>query len=174
MFQLGYSWAGYNVWDDIRSAQFLQGLAEVDPDRIGCVGLSMGANRAWHLAAATDSVQVGAAICWMGDTPTLTAAGNNQTTGQSAYSMLHPGLRNALDYADVAALACPKPMLFYNGHQDGLFPVSGVEAAYLTLRKAWSEQAASDRLVCKLWDVPHVFNRAMQQQAFDWLDRYLK
>ena len=29
MLQLGYSWAGYNVWDDIRSSVFLQGLAEV-------------------------------------------------------------------------------------------------------------------------------------------------
>ena len=134
----------------------------------------MGANRAWHLAAATDIVQAAAAICWMGNTPTLTRAGNNQTTGQSAFSMLHPGLRNALDYADVAAIACPKPMLFYNGRQDGLFPVPGVEAAYRTLRAAWTEQAASDRLVCKLWDVPHQFNQAMQQEAFAWLDRYLK
>jgi len=174
MFQLGYSWAGYNVWDDIRSAQFLQGLREVDPGRIGCVGLSMGANRAWHLAAASDIVRAGAAICWMGDTPTLTQVGNNQTTGQSAFSMLHPGLRNWLDYADVAALACPKPMLFYNGRQDGLFPEPGVEAAYHTLRAAWARQDAAERLVCKWWDVPHEFNRPMQQEAFAWLDRYLK
>ncbi len=174
MLQLGYSWAGYNVWDDIRSAQFLQGLPEVDPDRIGCVGLSMGANRAWHLAAATDIVRAGAAICWLGDTASLTSLGNNQTKGQSAYSMLHLDLRNWLDYADVAALACPKPMLFYNGRQDGLFPVPGVEAAYRTLRQAWTRQGAAERLVCKLWDVPHVFNLPMQQEAFAWLDRQLQ
>ena len=45
MLQLGVTWAGTNLWDDIRSAEFVQGLPEVDPNRIGCVGLSMGSNR---------------------------------------------------------------------------------------------------------------------------------
>ncbi len=174
MLHLGYSWAGYNVWDDIRSAEFLQGLPEVDPDRIACVGLSMGANRTWHLAAATDIVKAGAAICWMGDTATLAEEGNNQTTGYSAYSMIHPGLRNALDYPDVAAIACPKPMLFFNGSQDGLFPVPGVEAAYARMRDVWESQDVAGRLYCRLWDVPHEFNAAMQEDAFAWLDRYMK
>ena len=174
MLQIGYSWAGYNVWDDVRSAEFLQGLPEVDPDRIGCVGLSMGANRAWHLAAATDTVKAGAAICWMGDTRTLAEEGNNQTKGYSAYSMIHPGLRNALDYPDVAAIACPKPMLFFNGAQDGLFPVQGVEAAYARMAEVWAAENADDCLYCRLWEVPHVFNAAMQEDAFAWLDKYMR
>lgn len=174
LFQLGSAWAGMILWDDIRCAEFVQGLAEVHPERIGAVGLSMGSNRTWHLAAATDIIKAGAAICWMGDTPTLTTPGNNQTTGQSAYSMLYPGLRNFLDYPDVASLACPKPMLFYNGTEDGLFPVSGVKACYDKLRLVWREQGCGDRLVTKLWNVPHVFNREMQAEAFDWLDKQLK
>lgn len=174
MFQLGYSWGGYNVWDDVRSVEFLRGLPEVDPDRIASAGLSMGSNRSWHLAAASEHVRAGIAICWMGDTPTLTAEGNNQTKGQSAFSMLHPGLRNHLDYAHAAAIACPKPMLFYNGTQDGLFPVEGVEAAYQDLHAVYASQNARDRLVTKLWPVPHEFNREMQDEAFDWLDRWMK
>ncbi len=174
MFQIGCSWAGYNVWDDVRSAEFLQGLPEVDPDRIGCMGLSMGANRAWHLAAATDIVKVGAAICWMSDTQELTEPGNNQTKGQSAFSMLHPGLRNALDYPDVASIAAPKPMLFFNGAQDSLFPLAGVERAYAKMCEVWAAQGAEERLVCKVWDVPHVLNRDMQDECFVWFDRWLK
>jgi len=174
MFQLGLSWAGTIVWNDLRSAEFLQGQPEVDPERIGCIGLSVGANRAWHLAAATDVIKAGIAVCWMGDTPSLTAEGNNQTKGQSAFSMLHPGIRNALDYADVASIACPKPMLFFNGRQDGLFPVDGVERAYARMRDVWASQGVQERLVCKLWDVPHVFNVEMQQEAFAWLDTRLK
>jgi dienelactone hydrolase len=174
MFQLGLSWAGTILWDDLRSAEFVQGLPEVDPDRIGCVGLSMGSYRAWSLAAATDIIKAGMAICWMGDTPTLTTEGNNQTRGQSAFSMTHPGLRNQLDYPDVASIACPKPMLFYNGGKDGLFPVAGVEACYEKLRRVWQDQGMADRLETKLWSVPHEFNAAMQAEAFAWLDRQLK
>jgi pimeloyl-ACP methyl ester carboxylesterase len=134
----------------------------------------MGSYRTWSLAAATDIVKAGAAICWMGDTPTLTSPGNNQTRGQSAYSMIHPNLRNYLDYPDVASIACPKPMLFYNGRQDALFPIPGVEACYEKLQRVWRDQGVENRLVTKLWDVPHVFNREMQAKAFEFLDTHLK
>ena len=174
LFQLGLSWAGLILWDDVRSAEFVQSLAEVDPDRIGCIGLSMGCFRTWNLAAATDIVKAGVAICWMGNTPTLTSPGNNQTKGQSAYSMIHVNLRNFLDYPDVASIACPKPMLFFNGEKDGLFPVPGVEACYEKLHRVWRDQGVEDRLVTKLWPVPHEFNRDMQAEAFSWLDRQLK
>ena len=174
MLQLGLSWAGTIVWNDIRSAEFVAGLPEVDPARIGAVGLSMGSNRTWHLCAATDRVKIGAAICWMGTTAVLTAPGNNQTTGQSAFSMTHPGLRNRLDYPDVASIACPKPMLFFQGDRDPLFPIPGVEAAFEKMRTVWSSQAVEDRLNAKIWPVPHVFNRAMQDEAFAWFDGYLQ
>ncbi len=174
MLQLGLSWAGTIVWDDMRSTEFVAGLSQVDPDRIGAVGLSMGSNRTWHLAAATDRIKAGAAICWMGTTEVLMAPGNNQTTGQSAFSMLHPGLRNQLDYPHVASIACPKPMLFFNGSEDGLFPIPGVEAAYAIMHEVWESQGAGDCLHTKIWPVPHLFNREMQDEAFEWLDKHIK
>jgi dienelactone hydrolase len=173
MLQLGQSWAGTIVWDDIRSAEFVQSLPQVDPERIGCMGLSMGAHRTWSLAAATDIIKAGAAICWMGDTPTLMSPGNNQTVGYSSMSMILPGIREILDYPDVASIACPKPMLFFNGTEDGLFPVPGVEASYGRMGEVWASQNVNDRLLTKLWPVPHEFNAAMQAEAFDWLDRWL-
>ena len=35
-------------------------------------------------------------------------------------------------------------------------------------------QGAGERLVTKRWDAGHVFNVEMQQEAFAWLDRWLK
>lgn len=171
--QLGRSWAGTIVWDDVRAAELLQSLPEVDPTRIGATGLSMGAHRTWALSAATDIVRAGAAICWLGDTPTLLAEGNNQTGGQSAHAMTFPGLRNALDFADVASIACPKPMLYFNGTEDPLFPVPGVEAAYATLHNVYAAQPNAAPLETRLWPVPHLFNLDMQEAAFAWLETQL-
>jgi dienelactone hydrolase len=167
-------WSGVITWDDIRSADFLASLPEVDPQRIGAIGLSMGSHRTWMLSAASDRIAAAAAICWMGTTHSLMVPGNNQTNGQSAFSMLVPGLRNYLDYPDVASIACPKPMLFFNGRQDKLFPVAGVQNAYQRMRTIWQSQKAADRLLTRLWDVPHEFNVPMQEEAFAWLDRWLK
>ena len=100
--------------------------------------------------------------------------GNNQIGGQSSYTIIHPGLFNYLDYPDVASMACPKPMLFFNGEKDQLFPVTSVEKAFYKMRKVWESQKVGDRLVTKLWPVGHEFNQEMQEEAFKWLDSYLK
>jgi len=174
LFQLGLTWPGIITYDDMRSAEFLASLPEVDPQRIGAIGLSMGAHRTWSLCAATDLVKAGAAICWLGDTPTLMSPGNNQTKGQSAYSMSVPGLRNLMDYADVASIACPKPMLYFNGTKDPLFPVAGVESAFATIREVYAAAGKLEELDTRMWDVPHEFNQEMQRAAFDWLAAKLK
>jgi hypothetical protein len=170
LMHLGGSWAGLIAWEDLRAAEFLAARPEVDPRRVAAMGLSMGAFRAWQVAALSDRIKAGVAVCWMATVKGLMAPGNNQTVGQSAFAMLHPGLFNYLDYPDVASLACPKPMLFYNGEQDGLFPVPSVRDAYAKMRTVWESQDAGDRLVTKLWNVPHVFNGEMQDAAFAWLD----
>ena len=87
--------------------------------------------------------------------------------------MTHPGLFNHMDYPDVASIACPKPMLFYNGARDPLFPVSSAEKAFGKLRMVWESQGAGERLETRIWDAPHEFNAAMQDVAFEWLDRQL-
>jgi dienelactone hydrolase len=174
LLQLGMTWLGVISWDDVRSAEFLACQPEVDPGRIGAVGLSMGSHRTWMLNALSDRVAAGAAICWMGTTDVMMAPGNNQTRGQSAFAMMAPGLRRWLDYPAVAALAAPKPMLFYNGDQDALFPVEGVEKAWYIMRDAWKEAGAGDKLETRMWPVPHEFNREMQDAAFAWLERQLK
>ncbi len=174
LFQLGTSFAGLIAWEDHRAAEFLATRPEVDPERVAAMGLSVGSYRTWQLAATCDRIAAGAAICWMATVQALQVPGQNQTGGQSAFTMIHPGLLAELDYPDLASLACPKPMLFYNGTQDKLFPVPSVESAYAKLRRVWDSQGAGDKLETRLWDVPHVFDAAMQEAAFAWLARWVR
>lgn len=174
IYHLGTTWLGIITWDDIRSVDFLRTLPEVDPERIGAIGLSMGAHRTWMLLALTDRVKVGCAICWMATTKSLMVPGNNQTLGQSAYSMLAPNLTTFLDIPDVASLACPKPMLFFSGRYDHLFPIDGVEESFAIMQDVWRSQGKGDYLCTKIWDVEHVFNLQMQEEAYSWLDKFLK
>lgn len=173
LLHLGMSFAGLIAYEDMRAAEFLATRPEVDESRVGAMGLSMGSFRTWQVSALSDHIAAGAAICWMATAKGLMVPDNNQTRGQSCYTMLHPDLFNYLDYPDVASMACPKPMLFYNGEQDGLFPVPSAKEAYAKMRKIWESQSAGGRLVTKIWDVPHEFNKEMQAEAFEWLDKQL-
>ncbi len=173
MMQMGTSWGAWITWDDIRSAAFLAHLPMVNPERVGCLGFSMGSYRSWMLAALSDDIKASASICWMNDTEHLMTVENNQNKGGSAYSMLIPGIRNVADYPQVASLAAPKPSLFFNGMKDKLFPVEGVKASYEVMRKAWAEQGAADKLTTKLWDEKHYFNKEMQQEVILFFEKEL-
>lgn len=172
--QMGASWGAFINVDDMRSAEFLASQPFVDKKRVGSLGFSMGAYRSWMLAALTDVVRASASICWMNTTEHLMTLTNNQNKGGSAYAMLIPALRRYLDYPHVASIACPKPTLFFNGTQDKLFPIEGVKDAYQEMEAVWKSQGASDRLVTKLWDEKHFFNKEMQKETLEFFDRWLK
>lgn len=172
--QMGASWGAFINVDDMRSAEFLASLPFVDKERVGSLGFSMGAYRSWMLAALTDVVRASASICWMNTTEHLMTLANNQNKGGSAYAMLIPALRRYLDYPHVASIACPKPTLFFNGTRDKLFPIEGVKDAYQEMEAVWQSQGASDRLVTKLWDEKHFFNKEMQKETLEFFDRWLK
>lgn len=172
--QMGASWGAFINVDDMRSAEFLASLPFVDKERVGSLGFSMGAYRSWMLAALTDVVRASASVCWMNTTEHLMTLTNNQNKGGSAYAMLIPALRRYLDYPHVASIACPKPTLFFNGTRDKLFPIEGVRDAYREMEAVWKSQGASDRLVTKLWDEKHFFNKEMQKETLEFFDRWLK
>lgn len=102
-------------------------LPSVNPKRIGVLGFSMGAYRAWQLAALSDQVAATAAISWFGNYQGLMTPDNNVLRGQSSFYMLHPGIANKLDFPDIASLAAPADVTFNGG-----------KISY-SLRKQWSK-----------------------------------
>ncbi len=173
-YHLGSSLAGLMAREDARAAAFLAGLDRVDGRRVAAVGFSMGAYRAWQTAALSDDVAAAASVCWMTGLKEMMVPGNNTLRGQSAYYMLHPGLARHLDFPDVASIAAPRPMLFFHGAQDTLFPAEGVEAAYGKMRAVWRSRHAGERLHTKVWpELGHVFTAPMQDEVFVWLDAVL-
>lgn len=174
-FNLGGSLAGTMAYEDMRTVDFMATLPSVNPQRIGVLGFSMGAYRAWQLAALSDKVAATAAISWFGSYQGLMTPGNNVLRGQSAFYMLHPGIASKLDFPDVASLAAPKPLLLFNGGKDKLFPSDAVEQAYNKVHAVWRSQHAQSRLVTRSWpELGHVFYQEQQDVVFPWLDRWLK
>jgi dienelactone hydrolase len=173
-YNLGSSLAGLMAREDARAAGFLAGLDRVDARRIAAVGFSMGAYRAWQTAALTDDIAAVASVCWMTGLKEMMVPGNNTLRGQSSYYMLHPGLPRFLDFPDVAGIAAPRPMLFFNGGLDPLFPADGVSVAYDKLRAVWRSRHAEERLRLKTWpELGHVFVDCMQSEVLTWLDSVL-
>ncbi len=172
MMMLGRNLCGMMHYDDIATTDFLASLDEVDSTRIAAVGLSMGAYRTWMLAALSDRIKVGCSVCWMVTTEAqLTLKYGRKENGGFANCL--PGIRNYLDYPDIASLACPKPMLFISGQHDKLFPIAGVEDAFAKMRQVWTSQQASDRLDTRILDQAHECTLANQETILRFLQKWL-
>lgn len=172
MMMLGRNLCGMMHYDDIACTDFLATLPCVDSTRIAAVGFSMGAYRAWMLAAMSDRVKVGCALCWMVTTEAqLSMKYGRKENGGFANCL--PGVRNYMDYPGIASMACPKPMLFISGKKDKLFPVPGVRDAFAKMRATWESQAASAKLETCLADQPHECNRGNQEHILRFLRTWL-
>lgn len=172
MMMAGVNICAFTHYDDMAAADFLASLPFVDMQRIGTAGLSIGAYRAWMLAALSDRVKAACCDCWMITTEAqLTRRYGRKENGGFANSI--PGLRNYLDYPDIASLAAPNPMLFIAGKRDKLFPVLGVEKAFGIMHDVWDAAGASSHLETYLLDQGHECNLDNQRMILDFFNRHL-
>lgn len=170
IYSAGFTWAGVMYWDDIRTVDYLITRPEVDPKRIGCVGLSMGALRSVHLAALDDRIKTAVIVGWMTSFPAQLRRKIVNTIG---FTKLVPGLYQHMDYPDVASLAAPAAILVINGKKDGLFELAGVEASFEKLHTVYQKVGVPEKCRTHFYDTPHEFNAEMQSEAWEWLRRWL-
>lgn len=169
LMQLGHSWAGVIASDDLRSHRWLRERPEVDPGRVAVLGFSMGAFRAWQLAAVEPQVSACVAAHWMCTREGLLRPGEHTLVGQSAFSMAHPGLAAELDHPDVAALIAPRPLLLLGSPEDKLFPWDAQQTAWRQLAPAWP--AAAGQFSTSETAGGHRFDAEQQRRAAEWLSR---
>lgn len=170
LFSTGTTWAGIIAWDDIRTVDYLITRPEVDPQRIGCVGHSVGGLRSTYLAALDDRIKAAVVCGWMCSFPHQLAKHVRSTIG---HTKLIPGLYRFLDHPDIASLTMPRSLMLINGIQDALFETEGVRAAHEKLAKCYAKVGAPDHFKGIIDERPHEFNAERQAEAWAWFDKWL-
>jgi len=166
----GTTWEGIVLWDDMRTVDYLIGRPEVDPNRIGCVGISFGGYRSFFLAGMDDRIS---AACVVGFMSTVKPMARRHI---DTHSWVHfvPTLHRYLDWPDIVAMRAPKPLLVVQCRRDGLFPPQGMQESVEKIAAIYAKAGVSDRFISRFYDVPHQFNVEMQEDAFRWFDEHLK
>jgi dienelactone hydrolase len=165
----GLTWPGIVFWDDMRTIDYLVTRDEVDPKRIGCLGISMGGYRTTYLAALDERIQAACIAGFMSSVKPMIKA------HVDTHSWVHflPGLHRLLDLPDVASLTAPRALMVQQCSQDRLFPIEGMKESVAKIGAVYEKAGVKDRFTGRFYDAPHMFTKAMQDEAFDWLDAHL-
>ena len=166
----GINWIGLVVRDDRRSIDVLASLPFVDAKRIGCVGLSGGGFRSTYLAGMDERIKAAVIVGWMS---TLSSIGHIPYSTHSDMYLPY-GLHAVLDHPDVATLGAPQCAIFVQSRRDRLFPAAGMADAVAKIRNVYANEKHAERFRSELYDAPHSFTVAMQEEAFAWLENWLK
>lgn len=146
---LGTTLARLRANDLQRSLDFLQTLPQVDPTRIGLMGISGGG----QMTLWTCSIEPRFKLAIV--------SGYLNTFRASVLGMHHcicnfiPGLASQMDMADLAALVAPRPLLIQSGTQDDIFPIKATETAIKATKKAYQVFSAKDRVEVDIFEGNH-------------------
>ncbi|MEP7272740.1 MAG: acetylxylan esterase [Acidobacteriota bacterium] len=151
---------GLQLWNSLRSLDFLLTLPEVDPDRIGSTGASGGATQTFLHAAIDDRVKV-------------TAPVNMISSLMQGGSLCEnaPNLRIDTNNMELGALTAPRPMLMVSASGDWTRNTLNVE--YPAVKGIYRLLGAEEDLQAVQINAPHNYNEESREAVYGWFAHYL-
>ena len=142
-------WMGKSLFGQMLSEQaaalsYLASRADVDADRLGAFGISMGSTLSYWLAAMDMRIKAVAHLCCFADQRSMIELGAHD--GHGIYMMV-PGLLAETDAGAIAALVAPRPQLICIGEADRLTPPLAVARALAEVSPAYAEAPQNLQLV---------------------------
>lgn len=161
---------GMMVYDSIRTVDYLASRPDMDPNRIGTLGMSMGSTMAWWLSALDERIRVCADICCMTDYQALI---DDRGLERHGVYYFVPSLLKYFQTADINALIAPRPHLSINGRLDPLTPEPGLHKVDAALRKVYSDLGASEKWHMSIYETEHQELLEAREEVIAFLKKYL-
>lgn len=161
---------GMMIYDSLRAMDYLLTRDEVDANRIGTLGISMGSTMAWWLAALDERVKVTVDICCLTEFHVLLRQGGLGRHGVYYYV---PDLLKHFTTSDINALIAPRPHLGLAGLQDGLTPVEGLDIIDAEMQRVYAEHGVPENWKLLRYDVGHQETPEGRQEILKFLKFHL-
>jgi Abhydrolase family len=170
LFSAGTTWPGVFIAEDRKALDILCARQDVDTNNIGCCGLSGGGLRTVFLGGLDNRIKCAIPVGFM--TSWADFLLNKSFT--HTWMTYVPLLPNELDFPEILSMRTPLPTLVLNDTDDGLFTLSEMQKADKILNDVYKKANASANYKCSFHAGPHKFDVKMQEEAFDWFDKWLK
>lgn len=186
-------------WDLWRTVDYLETRDDIDPERLGMIGFSMGGIQTWLAAAVDERIKVAVpAIAvqsfrwslendrWQARANTIRAAHEaaardlgedkvNVKVCRELWNKVVPGILDQFDCPSMIRLFAGRPLLILSGERDANCPLEGARLAIASAEDAYRQARAADRLkVMVAPGVGHMVTGEQRQAALEWFEKWLK
>jgi len=167
------------IWDNMRGIDLLEELREVDRERIGCIGHSLGGHNTMFTAVFDTRIKALVSNC--GFTRFHKYYDGKLAGWTSARYM--PRIANVyennpdkvpFDFTEIVAAFAPRPFLASSPLRDSNFEVSGVRETIAAALPIYKLYGKPDNLQANYPDSEHDFPADARDVAYRFFDHHLK
>jgi dienelactone hydrolase len=167
------------IWDNMRAIDLLESLEQVDAQRIGCIGHSLGGHNTMFTAVFDTRIKVLVSNCgftrfhkyYEGKLAGWTSA-RYMPRIASIYDN-NPD-KVPFDFTEIVASFAPRAFLASSPVRDSNFEVSGVRDTIAAARPIFELYGKPDNLQANYPDSEHDFPADAREVAYSLLDKHLK
>lgn len=177
LYEAGYvSCTMKGIWNHLRGVDLLQSLPEVDKERIGCIGHSLGGHNTLFAGVFDPRLKVLVTSCGFtvfakymnGD---LTGWTHDGYMPRIAEVYGKDPAKMPFDFTEVLGALAPRTVFINAPLRDANFEVSGVRDAVKAAKTVYALYGAEDRMQAVYPDAEHDFPEEARLRAYALLDR---
>ncbi|MBB73130.1 MAG: hypothetical protein CMJ75_01310 [Planctomycetaceae bacterium] len=166
------------IWNNLRAVDLLQTIPEVDRDRIGCIGHSLGGHNALFTAVFDQRLRVIVTSCGF---TAFHHYYNGKLAGWTSPRYMpriaqqydnNPD-RVPFDFHEVIAALAPRPVFINAPTRDSNFAVEGVRQVVNQASLIYRLRGAADALRAEYPKSAHDFPDAIREAVYQWLEENL-
>ncbi len=150
---------GLQLWNSIRSCDWLSSLPDVDPHRIGCTGAS-GGTQTFMLMTIDDRIKAAAPVNM------ISAIMQDGCECENA-----PLLRLTVNNVEIASMMAPRPLLMVSATGD--LTKHTLELEYPAVRAVCKLYNADDKLKAVRINTPHNYNLDSRNAVYPFFAKHL-
>jgi hypothetical protein len=167
------------IWNHMRCVDLLQTLPEVDGERIGVIGHSLGGHNSMFVGVFDERIKCIVSNCGFCSFPTY-MKGNLAGWSHDGYM---PRIRSVyetkpekmpFDFTEVVAALAPRAFLASAPEKDHNFDMQGVKDCITAAQPVYELLGAAEKLKGNYPAGGHEFPDDARQLAYEWLERWLK
>ena len=167
------------IYDNIRSVDLLQSLPDVDQDRIGCIGHSLGGHNTMFTAFFEPRIKCLVSNCGFTRFHKYYNGALKGWTSPRYMPLIDSRHHNSpdevpFDFPEIIAGFAPRPFLASSPIGDSNFEVSGVKDSIASAKPIYELLGASELLQANYPNCMHDFPEEVGKVAYEFFDKHLQ